>query len=104
MSSQLGKHKDFLILLLTTDIIQARALLDTATKKQISVLSEIALNLLLIKHSKKIQDQMKKHNHILKKLSDKKNSVTKKRNIVSKYRKQLIKLLHLFKNQLLQML
>ena len=104
MSTQLQKHKEYLTLLLSTNNLQARAILDTSTNEQINILSEIALNLRLIKHSKKIIEKLKNHNHLLKKLSDKKLSISNKRIIVRKYRKQIIKLLQLFKNQLLQLI
>lgn len=78
MSTQIQKHKEFLMLLLRTNNLQARALLDTSTNEQINVFSEIAFNLRLIKHSKKISQQLKNHNHLLRKLSDKKLSVSNK--------------------------
>ena len=104
MSNLLQKHKDFLTLLLTTDNLQARALLDTLTTNQVYVLSEIAYNILLMKHSKAILEKLKKHNHILKKLSNKKLTAYTKKKLLSKYRKQTLILLHLFKKQLLQLL
>lgn len=104
MSSRLQKNKDFLTILLKTDDLQGRALLDTLNANQVYVLSEIAYNLLLMKHSKQTLGKLKKYNHILKKLSDKKITVNTKKLLASKYRKQLLAVLHMFKNQLLRML
>jgi len=104
MSKEVVKHKHFLELLLNTHDYQARALLDTVSNDQVDVISEIAFNLNDIKHSDSVQQGMRFQKHLLKKLANRNVSNNKKKIIIRHNRKQLLKVLKLFRRDLLSLI
>lgn len=69
MSKNLIKNTNFLKLLLTTSKQQGIQLLKTVTDSQILLLSEIAHNLITLKHIKNIGKIISKRRRLLSKLS-----------------------------------
>ena len=63
MSQNLKKAKNFLLLLLLTEKVQARALLETVTLKQAEALVEIIYNLMNIAATKSDKAVILKKNH-----------------------------------------
>lgn len=86
-------NADFISLLLNTTFIQAQALLDTATKEQVQVLTQIARNLLQIPLESEAKEVVEKNTKILKRLADTDKSLRKRAALIGTHRKKLITIL-----------
>ena len=104
MSKLLEENSPFLQLLLTTTPAQSLNLLNNITPSQALCISEICLNLLTLPLSQKETKIVKKNKELLKKLSKKKAAFISKSKFISKKRKDIYKLLILFKDPLLQLI
>lgn len=93
MSVTVKDNSNFIGLLLSTTFIQAQALLDTISGKQIRVLSLIAGNLLKIPLGGESKKEVTLHEKLLHKISNPKFSLAKKGKIISTHRKKIIRVL-----------
>lgn len=89
------ENADFISLLINTTHIQAQALLDTVTVKQVHVISEIFRNLLKIPLGDEVKKELEKNEKIVRKIADstKRIGVTKKGRIIGIHRKKIINIL-----------
>jgi len=104
MSNTIIKEKHFLILLLSTEKDQARALLETVTNTQINALSEIIYNCQHLSLSKKATILFRRRKKYLSKLSNKSLSNNSKRYLIGKHYRQLLDTLISIKNKLIELL
>ena len=104
MSKRLIKHKSFLELLLTTNKVQAKALMDTLTQEQLEALVEIFLNLMKLKVPTKTESLLRKRRRVLAKLIQKRLSITTKLRIIKQHFRQIYDTLLSVKGKLLQLL
>ena len=104
MSQNLKKTQNFLLLLLLTEIAQARALLETVTTKQTDALVEIVYNLMNIATTKSDKSVIRKRRSFLRKLIDRKTKVTAKKKLIARHRVKLLKTLLHFQKPLLSLL
>lgn len=93
MSVLVKDNANFVGLLLSTTAIQAQALLDTATRKQIRVLSQIAGNLLTIPLAGESKKIVELHQNLLRKISNSNLGQVKKGKIIGRHRKKIIQVL-----------
>lgn len=93
MSVLLKENADFVALLLNTSFIQAQALLDTITTKQIKAISEILKNLLKIPVGDQIKTEIEKNEKLIRKIAHSKIGLTKKARIIGLHRKKIIHIL-----------
>lgn len=100
MSKHLLDNKSFLDLLLSTSTEQALSLLQTVTKDQLLLLSEIAKNILVLPLPKRGQLYVNKKKKLFVRLADKKLSRTKKLSLVHKNARYLLNTLLSLKAQL----
>lgn len=105
MSKNIIENKHYLTLLLsTTAKAQALALLQTATKEQILLLSEIALNLTHLELPKKAKFYVSKKKKLLERLSSKTLARSRKQALIQKNAKFILDLLLSLKSQLSELL
>jgi len=104
MSKSVLKEKFFLILLLSTEKEQARALLDTVTNNQVSVISEIIYNCQQLTLPKKAALLFKRRKLYLSKISNKSISVNTRKQLIRSHYRQLLDTLLSIKNKLLELL
>lgn len=95
MSVLVKENADFINLLINTTSIQAQALLDTATVKQIYVISEIFRNLKKIPVGEDIKAELEKNDKLVDRIAsdNKKIGVVKKGTIIGRHRKKIIRIL-----------
>jgi len=86
MSARLKKNFDFLRVLRTANHKQKKALIATANKDLILCICEIVDNILAgtVKLTSKQKSQLVKYKKILRQLVDRKVSITKKKDIITK--------------------
>ena len=97
--------QDYVKLLLTTPSrTQAIALLDTATDNQISSLSDIAKNLLLLPLSPRAKRVVEKRKGLLKKISNYSLSYRQRGSLLSKHYRLVLEVLSAVKHPLLKLL
>ena len=104
MSKQLDTNKNFIKLLLNTTKDQASALLDTITKEQIRLISEISLNVLNLDLPKKATQLVQRKKKLFEKLSKKQTPPKTKQSLIRKNYKHIILTLWSLKPQLEQLL
>ena len=104
MSKNLKKFKNFLILMLITNRTQAKALLQTITSGQVEAIVEIVYNLMNIASTVSDKAVLRKRRTYLKKLANKKTSLSAKKRLIVKHRAKLLKTLLHFKKVLLKLL
>ena len=104
MSKLLTQNKEFIQLLLKTSKDQSTALLQTTTADQVSVLSEIVLNLLHIPLGKKPKYLINKNKKILERIADKRTSKEIKRKLLIKNYKHILQLLWSVRIQLQELI
>ena len=104
MSQNLKKAKNFLLLLLLTENVQARALLETVTLKQAEALVEIINNLMNIAATKSDKAVILKRKPFLRKLINRRLKLSAKRKLIGRHRVKLLKTLLHFKHPLLTLI
>ena len=104
MSRNVKKNKNFLKLILTTERKQALALLDTISLEQVKLLTEIAINLLNLPFPKKLKEIVKKRKRVLQLLSNIKLKTSRKKNIISRHKFQILSTLLGFRHLLMDLL
>ena len=103
MSVKIRKCREFFHLLLSTDKIQALALLKTASEDQLHCITEISHNLLQITLKGEISQKVRKRRHILKHLANKKTSYKAKSKLLYKHSISMLDTLLSFKRQILEL-
>lgn len=120
MSKNLSENRAFLTLLLESTNLQARALLDSATKKQIVVLSEIISNFMRISGKDKRTKTTERNNFAIKdrsidamlnakrspfnRIASRNVSTATKARLIRRHRKLILRFLIRVKTQLLGLL
>ena len=104
MSQNLKKAKKILLLLLLTENVQARALLETVTLKQAEALVEIIYNLMNIAATKSDKAVILKRKPFLRKLINRRLKLSAKRKLIGRHRVKLLKTLLHFKHPLLTLI
>lgn len=104
MSKKLASEKHFISLLLNTDKVQAKALLNSITFRQIQVLIEIFANLQRLKVPAKTGALLRKRKRVINKLLDKNLTLRNKLLTVQQHTKQIYDTLLSVKTQLLTLL
>ena len=99
MSENLIENKHFLALLLSTSREQAIALLQTVTKEQLLLISEIAQNILHLPLPKKAKYYVTKKKKLLERIASKQLSRSKKSSLISKNASYLMLLMWSLKTQ-----
>ena len=103
MFDEIREDASFVNLLITADIPQKIALLETISKHQLETLSQIFYNLSVISHKdKKQQDFVSKRRAFLNTLSKVKNFTQGKRLYLEK-RRRVFNILHYFAEDLLEL-
>lgn len=100
MSELLRDHSNFLSLILNTDPIQQKSLLDSITPSQALLIGEIFLNLLNIEHEDKDFSFLKNKIRVLESLSKRNLSARYRRSLVRKHKVLILKILLHFKDNL----
>lgn len=93
MSELVKDNADFINLLLNTTSIQAQALLDTITRQQVRVISQIARNLLVIPLGAEIKEVITENRKLIEKLANRECTIGKKCKIIGTHRKKIIHIL-----------
>ena len=104
MSRNINKNKNFLGLILSTNTIQAKGLLNTISSDQLRLIEEIAYNLLNLPLSEKEKNIVKNQKSFIRKLSNKKIKVSEKKKIIRRYKTKLLNILLILKLKLLSLL
>ena len=103
--AKLESNADYIRLLLTSDSRnQVIALLDTATKEQISALSEIFHNITRLPIAPETKVGINARQKLLEKLSDKKTTTRQKGQLLSRHQRIIIDILHSVRGSLLSLL
>ena len=100
MSPLVKENSDFIGLLLSTTSLQAQALLDTVTAKQVQVISQIARNLLETPLGDEAKKEVANNRKLIGKLGDVHIGVTKKARFIGIHRKRIIAVLRAAKTLL----
>lgn len=103
MSRNVINNKHFLALILSTTKEQALALLNTITKDQILLLSEIAKNILELPLPTKARHYVSKKKRLIERIANKTLSHSKKVTLLKKNAKYILQLLLAIKLQLIEL-
>ena len=103
MSQSLQKQKHFIELLLSTDKIQAKSLIETINREQLHVIIEIITNLLKLNVPKQTKILLKRRARLMSKLTNKRLSISTKHSLVRKHFRQIYDTLLSVKGKLLQL-
>ena len=104
MSKRLLSERNFIELLLTTDKLQAKALMEIITTSQAEALIEIFTNLLRLKVSEETALLLRRRRRLVKILVDKKNKLSVKLKAIRQHIRQVYGTLLSVKHQLLRLL
>ena len=104
MSTRLRSCKDFLRTILKGTLLQAEALLVTATNAQVNCLGEVFFNLLRLPLGKKCKVLVAKYRKILDVVGDLNLSVRKRLILIQKHVRKILMILMASKNRILSLL
>ena len=104
MSKNFIDNKAFLELLLSTSKKQAVSLLQTTTKEQLLLLSEIFFNILNLPLPKTARQYVTKKKKLIQRLASKKTNKSQKLSLIKKHSRFLQQLLFVLKRQLNELL
>lgn len=104
MSKTLQKVANFLKLLLSTTKDQAKALFYTLTPVQTLALCEILFNIQKHPLTARVAKELQKRKYLIKKLTDKNTSVSRKLTLIQNHYRQIQHTLELVKKELLEIL
>ena len=104
MSELLDKHRSFLSLLLAGDKKQANSLIQTIIPSQVKVITEIFHNLLTLPLEESEEKEVHKRRNLIKLLANSNKSLSLRKKAIKKHRRQVLAILHHFRNQLTNLL
>lgn len=91
VSVLVNDNANFIALLINTTQLQAEALLDTASRKQVKVISLICKNLLKFPLEQDAKNEVEKHHKLLEKLGSSSIGLSKKGHLIGLHRKKIIR-------------